>query len=194
MSIPVYRSALVPLIEAFQALGIAYHIGGSVAGMAHGVTRTTLDVDLVADLRVEHILPLIERIQTDYYADEAVIRGAVRDTASFNLIHLATMDKIDVFVLKRGEYDRQAFLRADLRPLDGEPDSPLFFVETAEDVILNKLRWYRSGGEVSERQWSDVQGTLRVQRGSLDAAYLRRWAQGLAVLDLLERALQQAGE
>ncbi len=194
MSVPVYRSALVPLIEAFEALGIAYHIGGSVAGMAHGVTRTTLDVDLVTDLHVEHILPLIECIQAAYYVDEAMIREAVRDTASFNLIHLATMYKIDVFVLKRGEYDRQAFLRADLRPLDNEPDSPLFFVETAEDVILNKLRWYRLGGEVSERQWSDVLGTLRVQSSSLDHAYLRRWAQSLAILDLLERALKQAGE
>jgi len=151
-------------------------------------------VDLVADLRVEHILPLVERIQAAYYVDEAMIREAVRDTASSNLIHLATMYKIDVFVLKRGEYDRQAFLRADLRPLDSEPDSPLFFVETAEDVILNKLRWYRLGGEVSERQWSDVLGTLRVRRSSLDHAYLRRWAQSLAILDLLERALKQAGE
>lgn len=43
MTIPIYRAALIPLIEAFQALGIAYHIGGSVAGATHGVARATLD-------------------------------------------------------------------------------------------------------------------------------------------------------
>lgn len=193
MSTPLYRAALAPLVEAFHDLGIAYQIVGSVANMAYGVSRTTLDVDLVADLRSEHIHPLVERLQPEYYVDEDMIRDAWRDRSSFNVIHLASMFKIDVFVLKRSEYDQQAFLNADLRPLDDEPDSPLFFVESAEDVILNKMRWYRLGGGMSERQWSDVLGAIRVQAGALDIAYLKRWAATLGILDLLEQALSQAG-
>ena len=64
------------------------------------------------------------------------------------------------------------------------------FVATAEDTLLAKLEWYRIGGEVSERQWRDVLGILKVQAGRLDLAYLRRWAIELKVEDLLERAAQ----
>ncbi len=193
MTPPIYRVALEPLVEAFTDIGIAYHIGGSVASMAHGVSRTTLDVDVIADLRREHIHPLVERLLTGYYVDEEMIENAVRNHSSFNLIHLATMYKVDVFVLKPDRYDRQAFLRADLRALDDDVDSPLFFVEPAEDGVLNKLRWYRLGGEVSERQWHDLLGVLRVQSGSSDVNYLRRWAADLGLSDLLERALAEAG-
>jgi len=110
-----YRTALLPLVEAFQVLGVAYHIGGSVASMSHGVARTTLDVDIVADLRSEHIHPLVDRLVAHYYVDEEMIREAGRDRSSFNLIHLSTMFKVNVFSLKATPYDRQAFLRADLR-------------------------------------------------------------------------------
>ena len=190
---PNYQAALTRLVEAFQELGIAYHIGGSVASMSHGVARTTLDVDIVADLRAEHIHSLANRLQAEYYVDEEMIQEAVRDGSSFNLIHLESMFKVDVFILKPTQYDRQAFLRADLRALDDQPDAPLFFVESAEDVILNKLRWYRLGGEVSERQWSDVLGVMRVHAGALDAPYLARWASDLGVADLLDRAMREAG-
>jgi hypothetical protein len=192
MTQPIYRTALQPLVEAFTAIGVAYHIGGSVASMAHGVTRTTLDVDIVADLRQEHIGQLVERLQSDYYIDEDMIEGAVRDRSSFNLVHLPTMFKLDVFVLKWDPYDQQAFLRADLRTLEDNPEAPLFFVESAEDVVLNKLRWYRMGGEVSERQWNDLLGVVRVQAGALDREYLHRWASELGVSDLLERAMTEA--
>jgi hypothetical protein len=193
MTEPNYQTALAPLVEAFQILGVAYHIGGSIASASHGVARATLDIDLIADLRLQHIRPLVDRLQSGYYVDQEMIQEAVLARSSFNVIHLETMVKLDVFILKDTSYDEQAFLRADLRPISDDPDSPLFFVESAEDVILNKLRWYRLGGCVSERQWSDVLGVMRVQAGALDMRYLRRWAAGLGVADLLEQAILQAG-
>ena len=66
-------------------------------------------------------------------------------------------------------------------------------VATAEDTLLMKLVWYRSGGEVSERQWNDVRGIAAVQRERLDREYLRRWAAYLKVEDLLRAALEPAG-
>ncbi len=65
-------------------------------------------------------------------------------------------------------------------------------VASAEDTLLAKLEWYRMGGEVSERQWRDVLGALKVQAGALDLEYLHRWASELGVDDLLERALTQS--
>jgi hypothetical protein len=60
-------------------------------------------------------------------------------------------------------------------------------------VVLLKLDWFRAGGESSERQWSDVQGVLKVSAGEIDREYLQRWAAELGIGDLVERALTEAG-
>lgn len=188
-----YLQALAPLVRVFATLGIRYHIAGSVASSLHGVARTTLDADVVADMSFRHVAPLIEALQAEYYVDGEMVADAARHRASFNIIHLASMMKLDVFILKTDRFDRQAFERAEIVPFSEQDADARFLVESAEDVVLNKLRWYRLGGGVSERQWSDVIGVLRVKRPSLDLAYLRRWAAELRVLDLLEQALTEAG-
>jgi hypothetical protein len=53
MSAP--SAAFARLLEVLDRMGIPYLVGGSVASSAHGVPRTTLDVDLVVDLKPEQI-------------------------------------------------------------------------------------------------------------------------------------------
>ncbi len=67
------------------------------------------------------------------------------------------------------------------------------YLASPEDVILNKLEWYKMGGGVSDRQWNDILGVLKTQEATLDLAYLRKWAVTLDVTDLLNRALEDAG-
>ena len=62
-------------------------------------------------------------------------------------------------------------------------------VVDTEDIILAKLEWYRLGNEISDRQWRDILGILKVQAGRLDLDYLRKWAVELKVADLPQRAL-----
>jgi hypothetical protein len=62
-------------------------------------------------------------------------------------------------------------------------------IATAENTLLAKLLWYRQGNEVSERDWRDVLGILRVAGQGMDGSYLSRWARELGVADLLDRAL-----
>lgn len=180
--------ALTPIVAAFDRLGIVYQIGGSVASSAHGTPRSTLDVDLVADLRSEHVAPLCDALRGDYYADPDLVRDAIARRACANFLHLTTGWKVDVFVLRDGEYDRRAFLRFVERSVAGSAPGQRFRLATAEDVLLRKLQWFRSGGEVSERPWQDVLGLLRVQADALDRAYLHEWAAKLQLDHLLERA------
>jgi hypothetical protein len=64
-------------------------------------------------------------------------------------------------------------------------------VHPPEDILFQKLRWYRKGGETSDRQWRDILGIIRVQAQRLDRDCLRVNAPVLGVEDLLGRALSQ---
>jgi hypothetical protein len=193
MNAPDILEAVQPVTRALDALGVTYFIGGSVASSAYGKARSTLDVDIVADLRHEHVAPLVEALRCEYYIDEQMIHDAIVRRSSANVIHLATMIKVDIFVLKTRGYDQEAVRRKRVDTLDEQHGSARVFLASPEDVILNKLEWFRLGSGISERQWGDVVGVIRVQGPSLDTAYLRRWATELGLSDLLADAFREAG-
>lgn len=176
-----------------DSLEVPYVIGGSVASMAHGVIRSTMDVDIVADLQPEHVAPLLRALSSAFYVDEPSLRQAIERRGSFNLIHLETMVKVDVFLPQDRPFDKQQLARR--IPERISPDDPkALWILTAEDTVLAKLDWFRLGGEVSERQWRDILGLLKTQGEALDIAYLRRWAAELDVVGLLARALDEAAQ
>lgn len=193
MDTPDIVEVLTPVVETFDELGIPYHIGGSVAGTAFGLSRATVDVDVVADIRSDQVRLLVQRLQNDYYIDEQMIADAIRHRASFNIIHFATTFKVDVFIPKGRPFDREVAQRARMETLADQPGARAFAVASPEDLILAKLEWYRMGGEISDRQWNDILGIMKVQGQALDISYLKQWAPSLNVADLLDRALDDSG-
>ncbi len=184
--------ALDMVIDCFEKLAIAYYIGGSVASSAYGIARATMDVDLVAKVEMPHVNRLVKALETDYYIDADMIRDAIHRSTSFNLIHLETMIKIDVFIAKDQAYDSKALTRRQLDTLD-EENSRKFYLSSPEDIILNKLQWYHKGGRISQQQWKDILGVLKVQGNKLDLEYLKYWASRLNLSDLLNRSFDDAG-
>ncbi len=178
------------VIDVLDTLGIPYLLGGSFASSAQGAARATLDADLVADLRPEHVEPFVAALRDAFYLDSDTVRSAVLNRGSFNLIHLQTMFKVDVFVYKGRPFDRMQFERRQATQLSVDPPRTAY-LSSPEDTVLAKLVWYRLGEEVSDRQWRDILSVLRVQAGLLDVPYLHRWAEELAVNDLLARAFEQ---
>ncbi|NBD36550.1 MAG: hypothetical protein GVY30_11215 [Chloroflexi bacterium] len=192
MQHPNIAAAIQPVVEIFEALNITYYIGGSVASSIYGMARMTMDVDMVADIQPHHVDLLVQQLESAYYIDDHMIHDAISRQASFNLVHLETMLKVDVFIFKDTPYHRAALQRCRKDKLDAGQDTTEFYFVSAEDIVLSKLDWYRMGGEVSERQWKDILGVLKVQWPTLDFTYLEHWATKLQMQDLLHRAFDEA--
>jgi hypothetical protein len=171
-----------------DSLGVAHTIGGSIASSVAGEPRSTIDIDIVAALEPRHVRPLVDALEGEFYVERTALERAVAERRSANLIHQATQIKVDVFVAGGTALDTLQLSRRQAVDIGGRR----IYVHPPEDILLQKLRWFQLSGESSDRQWRDVLGIVRVQGQRLDTAYLRRGAELLDVVELLERALPGA--
>ena len=171
-----------------ETLGIAHTIGGSIASSIAGEPRATIDIDFVAALSEADVPRLVSALSADFYVDERALRRAVRDRGVANLIHQPSQLKVDIHVCGGTPLDEQQIARRQAVRVIGDR---VLHVHPPEDILLQKLRWYDMSGGVSDRQWRDILGIIRVQGPRLDHDYLLRNAPVLGVSASLRRALRQ---
>lgn len=172
------------VLGALEALRITSMLTGSFASNYYGEPRSTHDADFVIQATAAHLKFLLKELGKEFVSgvpEEELLAGQ-----QFNVIHLPTSFKIDFWPLRSEPFDQSAFARRKRVRLFGRE----VFIPTAEDLILQKLRWGRNSG--SEVQRRDVVGILRGQEGNLDWEYLNRWAGDLGVRELLEQLRRQA--
>jgi hypothetical protein len=190
MTYPVNPVTIAVRIGALlEQHGIRYYIGGSFASSIYGEYRTTRDLDVVVHGLAHQHVALFHQLTADFAfvvddIHEALDRRAMDDGfVSFAMYDRATGYQVDVFLAPNVPYERVLFQRTFRATLA----EGTVWVPSAEDAILNKLRWYQL--TPSDMQWRDVQAMLRVQGDSLDVNYLRVWAAALNIAPLLAHAL-----
>jgi hypothetical protein len=157
--------------------GIPYMVTGSMAANYYAIPRMTRDIDLVVELREPDSDRVIRLFQDQFYVDREMVQRAVREQSIFNLIHSASVIKVDVVIRKDSDYRREEFSRRRLVSVE----SHSFFVVAPEDLILSKLEWAKDSH--SEVQLSDARNLLaHVQ--DLDKDYLARWVSRLSLESL----------
>jgi hypothetical protein len=169
---------------------IPYYIGGGIASINYGEPRLTNDADIVIRIVPFHIPKFVKAFEADFVVSADAVQDALARRYAFNIIHVETAFKIDLYpITDDDEMELAAFTRRQRVDIGaGE-----IWLASAEDVILAKLHLFRKGGEVSEKQWRDVLGVLKVQGENLDFAYLEPMAARFGLADLLARAREDAG-
>ena len=176
------------VISALESLQIDYLLGGSLASAIYGEPRATRDADIVANIAPEHVTAIYNLLAPEFNVSEESIVNAIQYRSSFNVIHLNSLFKVDLFVPKNRLFEEQEFQRRVLRLISTEPERYVF-VATAEDIVLAKLEWYLLGNEVSDRQWRDITSVFKANANTLDINYLVEMAKQLDVSRLLEKLL-----
>ncbi len=189
--IPQHVEIAIHVGEILSGIGLRHMVCGSIASSIHGEPRSTNDVDFVVEFGEHDVAGVVVAMSDEFFVDSEALMDAVRSASSCNVIHRETGIKVDLFKLRDREFSRTELSRSTSK-LVAPPDRRLS-IASPEDIVLTKLEWFRKGGEVSDRQWRDVCGLLKLQSGRLDGPYLTRWAQVLGVADLLERAERDIG-
>lgn len=182
---------LIEVTSVFEDLQIPYLVVGSFASSARGVRRATVDADIVAQVTLEHVEEIVKRLSSrDFYIDDLSVQRAITWERAFNVIHRESMFKVDIYV-RRDDFSKKEIERRQAEKILPDSDT-VVYIATSEDTVIAKLLWFRKGGEVSDRQWSDILGVIKVQRDRLDYDYMLEWSERLGLRDLLDRAIGEA--
>lgn len=175
------------VIEVLESLDIPYMVVGGFAAIFYGEPRLTIDVDIIVDMRREHIDPFVDAFPIpDYYVSEQGVRDSLWRRYPFNVIQPTTGAKVDLVPLPRDLFTRTAFQRRQRIAYDEAGRSATFIIP--EDIVVAKLVAHRKTG--SDKHLRDARGVLMTQWGELDLDAIRRNARESDVLELFEKLWQ----
>mgnify|MGYP001589980093 CR=1 FL=1 len=173
------------IANTFESLKIQYLITGSIASIFYGEPRFTNDIDVVADIREEHIPALLKHFpESEFYLSEDAIRDAIRHKYQFNIIHPSSGLKVDIIIRKDDDFNDSRFKRvkrfSPIEKTEANFSSP-------EDVIIMKMKYYKGGG--SEKHIRDITSMMKISGEMIDRDYIEYWAKRLALLDIWKAIL-----
>ena len=162
-----------------NALAVPWMTVGSIASSAYGERRTTLDLDVVAVVGKHHAARFQAAFpEADFYCPPAEVihaEAARAERGHFNLIHLHSVYKADIYLAIESEFERWAFAN---RRTVMAGETPVWLAPP-EYVIIHKLEFFREGG--SDKHLRDISGMLAVTE--IDCALIERAVATRGLLD-----------
>ena len=188
MELTDHEKLLIKIAKTLEDLNIKYFVTGGFAVSIWGRPRATFDIDIVVKIIEPQAVPLakaLRAISKAGYADENMIKDAIRYNREFNFIDPTTGLKVDFWVTKEKDNYPPEFKN---RKLEKIGNQKVYFI-SPEDLILSKLHWYEQSE--STRHLEDVESILRISAKKLNWNYLNQWAKKLGLWKVLAELTQR---
>jgi hypothetical protein len=174
------------VVDVFNSAGIPYALVGSFASNRWGIPRATKDADFVLQLTSQDTGRLWELFGGEFDLDPQLSFEARTGSRKLEMRRRDTPFTIELFLLSDDPHHQERFRRRVAVEVFGRT----VWMPTAEDVIIQKLRWARP------KDLDDARGVLAVQGGRLDRAYLEGWCDRHGTgprLEELRRSIPEPG-
>jgi hypothetical protein len=183
-------SFLKLVVEALEAAGVEYLIGGAIAEWAWGEPRATQDLDLVVKIPIKSVNKLSKELakRDMLIPAEIILNNILEDRADIpvNAIHMYSGLKADLYPVRKGDELRQsAFERRE--QVDYGPPVGKVYIHSPEDLILYKLIYF--GQSQQSKHSRDIAAILKSKKNELDMDYIEQWAARLGLSSLWKEML-----
>jgi len=183
-------SFLELVIEALEAAGVEYMIGGAIAAWAWGEPRATQDLDLVINVPIETIGKLSKELEKRnmLIPAEIILDAILEDRADIpiNAIHMYSGLKADLYPVRPGDELRlSAFQRRER--IDYGPPIGRVYIHTPEDLILYKLIYFSISQQPKHSR--DIAAILRAKKNQLEFEYIEGWVNRLGLRSVWKEML-----
>lgn len=174
--------SVLDALKALNDLGVAYLIVGSLSSNIYGTPRSTADADIVIQTG-DQIDRIREVLKPRFRAEPQIGFETIGMTTKHLFYERDSAFKLELFVLSNDAFDQARFARR----IHIESDGVTLSVPTAEDVVIQKLRWGRL------KDLADAADVMQLQHKTLDWPYIRQWCEWHGSVDRLEVARAEAG-
>ena len=178
------------VIEALEAAGVEYLIGGAIAEWAWGEPRATQDLDLVVKIPIKAVNKLSKELEKRdmLIPAEIILDSILEDRADIpiNAIHMYSGFKADLYPVREGDELRQSAFQRRER-VDYGPPIGKVYIHSPEDLILYKLIYF--GLSQQPKHSRDIAAILRAKRDQLDFDYIEKWVTRLGLNSMWKEML-----
>jgi len=179
----VQDDLLIKVVDRINQINIPYMLTGGLAAIFYGKPRLTHDFDLVVEIDADHIPKLMNSFKNEFFVSKEAIQKAIDKCSMFNLIHFDSGIKVDFWLIKDDEFDKQRFKRRQKHSYSGRE----IVFSSPEDMILIKLVWFKDSR--IQKHLEDAVGIAEIQQ-NLEMSYIKEWADKLSVQNLLDDLLK----
>jgi hypothetical protein len=170
------------VIDALEAAGIEYLIGGAIAEWAWGEPRATQDLDLVVNIPIKAVNKLSKELEKRdmLIPAEIILDSIIEDRADIpiNAIHMYSGLKADLYPVREGDELRQSAFQRRQR-VDYGPPIGKVYIHSPEDLILYKLLYFSLSQQPKHSR--DITAILRTKKDQLDFGYIEKWVDRLGL-------------
>lgn len=180
---------IAKVLQAFNELNISYMIVGALSSNLYGEPRQTDDADFVIELGNVPLSNLFSKLGPDFQLDTQLGFETITGSNRYHIHHIDSEYLIELFLLTADPHNQSRFARRKPITFAGVPA----FVQSVDDVIVQKLRWYQRGHR--QKDLDDAKNVIETQAGipgALDLAYIRHWTDQHGTRELFEKLLADA--